>query len=33
MILRAAAAAAALLLSSAAPIQCGHTPDAELRED
>jgi hypothetical protein len=32
MVLRAAAAAAALL-SSMAPIQCGHTPDAELRED
>jgi hypothetical protein len=31
MVLRAALAAAVLL--STAPIQCGHTPDAELRED
>lgn len=30
MILRAALAAA---LVSVAPLQCGHTPDAELRED
>lgn len=26
-------AAAAVLLSSVAPLQCGHTRDAELRED
>jgi hypothetical protein len=30
MLLRAALAAALL---SGAPLQCGHTPDAELRED
>jgi hypothetical protein len=30
MLLRAALAAAALTV---APLQCGHTPDAELRED
>ena len=30
MLLRAAVAAAIL---STAPMQCGHTPDAELRED
>jgi hypothetical protein len=30
MVLRAAAAVA---MMSLAPIQCGHTPDAELRED
>ena len=24
---------AALLLASTAPLQCGHTPEAELRED
>ena len=27
------AAVAASLLSSVAPLQCGHTPEAELRED
>jgi hypothetical protein len=31
MLLRAALAAVAL--ASLAPVQCGHTPDAELRED
>jgi hypothetical protein len=31
MVLRAALTAVALM--SLAPVQCGHTPDAELRED
>ena len=34
MALRAALAAVALLATGAsAPLQCGHTPDAELQED
>ena len=33
MLLRAAVFAGVSALLSTAPMQCGHTPDAELRED
>ncbi len=33
MLLPLRAALAAVALASLAPVQCGHTPDAELRED
>ena len=33
MFLRATVIAGAAALLSTAPMQCGHTPDAELRED
>lgn len=33
MLLRAAMAAGLLATATTAPLQCGHTPDAELRED
>ena len=33
MLLRATVMAGAAALLSTAPMQCGHTPDAELRED